>query len=119
MPVLASQRLAAEFLCRQWGRCLLTLSLPQCQGGAQEHPEAEAEVGALEAHTEQPVGRGQGPSALTEPSALALTRKLVLRPLLWTSRVSLQTCVMPRGLWLVIMEMSMKTEDRRPALKPC
>lgn len=64
MPVLASQRLAAEFLCRQWGRCLLTLSLPQCQGGAQEHPEAEAEVGALEAHTEQPVGRGQGPSAL-------------------------------------------------------
>lgn len=56
MPVLASQRLAAEFLCRQWGRCLLTLSLPQCQGGAQEHPEAEAEVGALEAHTEQPVG---------------------------------------------------------------
>lgn len=54
MTVLASQWLVAEFLCRQWGHCLLTLSLPQCQGGAQEHPEVEAEVGALEAHTEQP-----------------------------------------------------------------
>lgn len=42
--------------CRQWGHCLLTWSLPQCKGGPQQHPEARVEVGASEAHDEQPAG---------------------------------------------------------------
>ena len=56
MPVMASRRLVAEFLLQAVGVLppyLVPAPVPTC---AQEHPEAEAEVGALEAHTVQPVG---------------------------------------------------------------